>query len=1108
MMATKFITNNETSLSYTIKNLINQSKALDFLVGFFFFSGFGQIYKEVEDIPLRILVGMDADVDVSNRIREYLTYFPEDQIPDSKVVLQQRWFDQVVNVVSKTDSIDTSETQQAFRVFKQKLLNGSLEVRKTLEPNHSKMYLFCSSTNDVVSGKETGKVIVGSSNFSLQGFKARNEVNVYLQDDNDYHEARKIFDDLWSSAVVLVDGNNKDEFLSMIQKKTWLDSVPSPYLVYIKVLYEFFSVNTDERILTPKELTRDSITEFFDVSYQTDAIMEGISKVRKHSGCIIADVVGLGKSIIASAIAANLERFGDVKRTIIICPPHLKSEWETYAQSFYLRGSVVFTPGFIEQAACEYGNSKDLLIIIDEAHRYRNEDTQDYANLHELCAGNKVLLLSATPFNNKPEDIFALIKLFQIPTHSTIQTVNDLARQMAYLIARYKDLKKVHRSNDIDEKEFEERANEIARDIRDILDPVVIRRTRVDLLKINKYREDLESQKISFAKVVPPISETYNLGSLSDLYVDTLEMLEPTGTHKGFVGARYQPLSYLRDNDAVIKKYEKMFDMNNFRISQRNVASFMRQLLVCRFESSKYAFIQSLTNILKSMKDLKRWYEDYKVIPLNDKGKMLDLNKLDDLSDDFDGSLFGFEDYLQATYSEEKNKGLKLIDVWDLTPQFIVDLNDDIKLFEEYMEKWKLVSDDPKLDNICNTVKDSLTNDPKRKIVIFTQFSDTSDYLGKEMEKRGIRVMTYSGKQTGSTRRETIRANFDAGRAKANQRDDYDVLVGTDAISEGISLHRAGTIYNYDIPYNPTRVIQRVGRINRMNKKVFDKLFIYNFFPTTTGEAISHTSEISTFKMKLIQAILGSDTKILTEDETVGGYLSRKFTEESRKEDTVSWDVEYRNELDRVEKSHPEILKAAIELPQRIRVARKAVSVPVDIDNHSDECCTLDHGVLLFTRKGDSFRFSSDNEDANVLPPQKALAIFKTTEEEQGFETSDSFWNSYEAAKAASGLVRHSAAKSKNLQKANAILKIIKDRMKKLGRTIDYDYVDSVIKVANLDSFPVYLLKQIQKIELEGFDEIKQLRELIPNAYISSLLEKDAQIGAMPEIVMLAEEIN
>ena len=216
-MSTKFITNNETALSTTVTNLIHQSKSLDFLVGFFFFSGFSQIYKEVKDVPLRILVGMDADVDVSNRIREYLTYFPENQAMESNLVLQKKWFDQVVNVIGKTDSIDNSETQEAFKVFKQKLLDGTLEVRKTLEPNHSKMYLFCSSTADVVSGEDTGKVIVGSSNFSVQGFKARNEVNVYLQDDHDYQEARKIFDTLWQSSVILVDGSNKNEFLEMME---------------------------------------------------------------------------------------------------------------------------------------------------------------------------------------------------------------------------------------------------------------------------------------------------------------------------------------------------------------------------------------------------------------------------------------------------------------------------------------------------------------------------------------------------------------------------------------------------------------------------------------------------------------------------------------------------------------------------------------------------------------------------------------------------------------------------------------------------------------------------------------------------------------------------
>ena len=114
--------------------------------------------------------------------------------------------------------------------------------------------------------------------------------------------------------------------------------------------------------------------------------------------------------------------------------------------------------------------------------------------------------------------------------------------------------------------------------------------------------------------------------------------------------------------------------------------------------------------------------------------------------------------------------------------------------------------------------------------------------------------------------KKTIELNFDAGKKTDIQQNDYDVLAATDAISEGYNLHRAGTVFNYDIPYNPTRVIQRVGRINRINKKVFERLFIYNYFPTAIGEGETRAKEIATLKMAMINAIIGEDTKVLTGD--------------------------------------------------------------------------------------------------------------------------------------------------------------------------------------------------------------------------------------------------
>ena len=125
--------------------------------------------------------------------------------------------------------------------------------------------------------------------------------------------------------------------------------------------------------------------------------------------------------------------------------------------------------------------------------------------------------------------------------------------------------------------------------------------------------------------------------------------------------------------------------------------------------------------------------------------------------------------------------------------------------------------------------------------------------------------------------KEQIRANFDAGLKASLQRNDFHILVATDAISEGYNLHRAGAVFNYDIPYNPTRVIQRIGRINRINKKVFDELYIYNYFPTEVGETETRTKEISTLKMALIHAIMGEDTKALTKDEEVKAYCVLHF---------------------------------------------------------------------------------------------------------------------------------------------------------------------------------------------------------------------------------------
>ena len=1113
-MASKFLTNTspETMLSERVQALTKSSSQLDFLVGYFFFSGFCEIAKDIKDKPLRILVGMDAEVDLNNCIVEYTTNLGNKRNTDSKMTIKKKYFDNLRKILNKADVLDSASFENSYHIFWEKLENGTLEVRKTKDPNHAKMYLFYIPPEKSTTGIDESKLIVGSSNFSIQGFKARNEINVYLQDDNDFKDGKKIFETLWEESIPLINMENKDEFKENVLAHTWLETMPSPYLMYIRVLYEYFKV-TKDYIKTPKELTRDRMNQFFDVSYQVDAIRDGVAKVKKHSGCIVADVVGLGKSVIASAIAANLD-----KRTIIITPPHLKSQWVDYAADFGLRGCKVYTSGKLEEAAYENRNSSDMVIIIDEAHRYRSEYTEAYGYLHQLCAGNQVILLSATPFNNRPEDIFSLIKLFQIPAHSTIQTVNNLGNQMAVLVSEYKKLKRDHRDKKSSEKEFNEKSGELAEKIREILDPVVIRRTRVDLEKLTKYKSDLKAQGIQFSDVKPPKSQNYELGELSDLYIQTLEQL--TNDKSGFKGARYKPLTYLKldpiDKSSIdkklIKKYSQYFDdVENFTSGQRNMADFMKQLLVRRFESSKYSFIQTLTNIHTSMITLRRWFVELERIPMAKKVKLPDIDELEALLGDDEEDLFaGTDEIFQSTMSSENEKGIWYIEAQDIREDFLKELDSDIALIDSFLTKWKATKEDPKLKSIETNIKDSLKKEPKRKIIIFTEFSDTAKYLAENFKKDGLRVMMYSSKVATNTARDDIRTNFDAGIPENYKKDDYDVLVATDAISEGFSLHRAGTIYNYDIPYNPTRVIQRVGRINRINKKVFDELYIYNFFPTATGEEISHTAEISTFKMKLFQAILGADTKILTEDETIDGYLGKEFTEAENSSNSVSWDVEFRNELYRIENEETDNLNAAIELPQRCRIGRKNINYKLakqDLLTQELFEDIQEKGVLLFSKKGDAYRFCFTAQDGSsmMVNPQQALTLFKAKKDEQGEAVSDAFYAMYEKAKAESGVVKTSAQRSRTSQDAIGVLNFMKQ---KAVTESDKEYLEAVRNVISWDSIPQFYTKQISHIKPNDVDAFEQLKEIIPDSYLNTIIEKDQKVGSEPETVLLAEELK
>ncbi|MDD4055956.1 MAG: helicase-related protein, partial [Bacteroides sp.] len=839
-MSDHFITNNKgtKSLSEIINGILpKKATKVDFLVGYFYYSGMKEIYQNISDKHMRILVGLEMDDGFISNVIAF------DKLKKKRVTSRQQIRDEnlstLVNLFNQTEHFEINNNDEAFKIYYEKIKNGTLEIRKTVEPSHAKMYIFSYGVENNEDGEVPGTIITGSSNLTYSGLKGQNEINVRFTSKSEFKDASAIFENLWENAIVIADKDHIEEFNEKVIKHIWFEKIHPPYLFYLRVLFEYFKIDYSKHVYSPFRITGG---KFYNLKYQEDAIRMGISTIEKHNGVIISDVVGLGKSIVGASIAHNIKL-----RTIVIAPPHLVPQWEDYCQEFHVTARV-FSSGKIESALENYRSKTRLnekwLIIVDEAHNYRNEFTKDYALLHDLCQGNKVMLLTATPFNNQPSDIYSMVKLFQIPTKSTLQTVDNLGKSFKDLISKYKEIKKLQKDKKITKEDLNIEITKISENIRNIISPLIIRRSRLDLDRIPDYKNDLEKQKINFPKVNNPITLDYKLGELSNLYISTLQRISPNKEdeidqedylvnenvednillYNQFKAARYKPALYVKEEyKKEIKKLveDAGMEYNLFIGSQRNLAKFMRTLLVRRFESSQEAFKISLDNMLRNSRNVLMWSEKRGAVPVYKKGTLPDIKGMYDSNDD--KSLESIDEDLDEAIAKLKPKGLFEINTDYLKDEYFELLKQDIKILETLQDEWSEIGKDPKLETFIEILQRKLKDEPKRKLVVFSQFADTVNYLGNKLKKAGLPVFSYTSRSSNSINKEIIKENFDAGYDKDKQKNKYNILIATDAISEGYNLHRAGAIINYDIPYNPTRVIQRIGRINRINKKMFDE---------------------------------------------------------------------------------------------------------------------------------------------------------------------------------------------------------------------------------------------------------------------------------------------
>jgi len=483
--------------------------------------------------------------------------------------------------------------------------------------------------------------------------------------------------------------------------------------------------------------------------------------------------------------------------------------------------------------------------------------------------------------------------------------------------------------------------------IRDkVLKHIMVRRTRKEI--DTYFKDDLKNQGLKFPLVNPPEPIFYKLDStLNNIFIKTIALITD---EKQFKYARYTPLLYLKEE---LSDFEKT--------SQRNMGGFMKILLIKRLESSFFAFKNTLARFIKSYEDFLAAYKKGKVyVSKKHWQKIMDFF----LAENYDAIQRLIDDEKAEEYSKN-----------DFIPKLKSDIESDLKTLKVIEGLWKNIDYDPKLDSFTEKIKEQKVLQ-KSKLIIFTESKETAEYLAENLKIRlNDKVLIYHG---GSSEKElkTVISNFDA-KAR-NPKDNYRIIVTTEVLSEGINLHRSNVVINYDIPWNPTRMIQRVGRINRVDTP-FNKIYTYNFFPTEEANDIIKLKEAAIAKINYFIEMLGNDAKLLTDGEEIKSFeLFNKLTSKEfiiGDEDGEESELKYLRVIEDIRDNSRELFAQIKNLPRKARVARKA-NVAYKLEENA---------LVTYFRKGKLEKFYLASESQNTeLDFLTTARLFEASERTQG----------------------------------------------------------------------------------------------------------------------------
>lgn len=841
-----------------INQILPTAEQAKIVVGYFFLSGFEAVAENLDNIKkMRLLIGNTSSRETIEQVSEGYKRLElamaakEKEEFINKSEQKNRRECTAANIqrsIELMDQTDGGETlvRKFIRMIEEKRLEVKLYTKGRL---HAKAYIF---DYPAQGHYENGVAIVGSSNLTLSGLTHNTELNVVVHGNDNHHQLTQWFDELWQDAV------DFDDTLMHELKSSWAATLAKPYDIYMKTLYALVADRLEDgekaEILWDDEITR-SLAEF-----QKAAVRQAIQMIRDYGGAFVSDVVGLGKSYIGAGIVKHFHRV-EGARPLIICPKPLEEMWIDYNETFDL--NAIILPMSLLQVDTTIFNQKKYqdrdFVLIDESHNFRHHSSMRYEVLQDyLMRGvRKVCLLTATPRNKSALDVYNQIKLFHQDDITSIPI--DPPNLKDYF-------KKIEKNE---------------RQLQDLLVHILIRRTRRHILRWYGYtaetgtplRElsDGQARKylIGRAKAYVMVAGRHQYFPQREL--ETLRY-SIEDTYSGLycklrsclgrpAGEKYSPkpgteLTYARYGlwHYVLPVHRKREPYASLHRAGVNLRGLIRVMLFKRFESSVHAFLESLQR-LERIHGIFLDMLDKGVVPAGEGAQKL-LYESDNYEED---ELVDRLQQLSGKYS---------VDDFDL-PKLRAHIQADRLLILNMISLVEPITpdNDDKLQVLLKGLQNGLSK-TTGKVLIFTQFADTAKYLYDNINPGGVLDDVESIYGTGKSK--ALAAARFAPKANPHVHttghSEIRILVATDVMSEGLNLQDGDVIVNYDLHWNPMRLIQRFGRIDRIGSEN-EMIWGFNFLPETKLDKNLGLTEVLRKRIGEIHETIGEDAAILDKGE-------------------------------------------------------------------------------------------------------------------------------------------------------------------------------------------------------------------------------------------------